>query len=164
MSNTTTATPEIKLANFWKKLFAWVYDLLGGVAVFILALVVGYVAVSLIAVALFGSSEGISGQLSQHPLWLLFIFSCVQYYYVWCWVKGGQTVGMRTWRLKLCKPDGKLLGWREAYIRSFLSFGGIAIFWSLFDSKNRGWHDKFCDSLVIEVPKDYHKKHELPLI
>jgi len=32
---------SVTLAPFWKRLFAWIYDLLGALGIFILALVVG---------------------------------------------------------------------------------------------------------------------------
>ncbi len=161
--NSFTPPVQVTLASFGKKLIAWVYDLLGALAIFILSLVVGYLLVLIITLPWAENSEAVSALLSQNPLWLIYLAASVQYYYVWCWVKGGQTVGMKTWRLKLCKPDGSLLSWKEAYIRSFISLGGLAIFWSLFDSEKRGIHDIFCDSRVVLLPKD-NKKQDKPLI
>ena len=155
---------QVTLAPFWKRLFAWVYDLLGGLAVFILAMVVGYLGFYLISLPWFDSTEQVSQTLSNSLIWIIYLVACVQYYYAWCWVKGGQTVGMRAWRLKVCKPDGSPLSWKDAYIRTFTSLGGISNIWSIVDKEKRGLHDFACDSRVVLLPKNYHKKEDKPLI
>jgi len=154
---------QVTLASFWKRLAAWVYDLLGGLAVFILAMVLGLAVIQGVATPWVEDRSALSSSLYANPFWSLYLLLCVQYYYVWCWVKGGQTVGMRTWRLKLCKPDGSLLSWQEAYLRSVVSLGGIAQIWSLFDKENRGLQDLACDSRVVQLPKGYDNPKQ-PLI
>jgi uncharacterized RDD family membrane protein YckC len=154
---------SVTLAPLWKKVFAWIYDLLAAIAVFVLALLIGYLAIYLISLPWLENGESLSNSLSSNPLWLIYLTLAIQYYYVWCWVKGGQTVGMRTWNLKLCKQDGSLLSWKEAYIRSVLSLGGLAMFWSVFDKDKRGWHDIPCNCRTVVLPKDY-KKQTKPLI
>jgi len=163
--NSNKTPIAVTLAPLWKKLAAWVYDLLASLGVFILALTVGYLAIYLVSLPWTGNdkAEVLSNSLNSNPLWLIYLASAVQYYYVWCWVKGGQTVGMRTWRLKLCKTNGDLLSWKEAYIRSFISFAGVALLWSIFDSQKRGWHDLPNDSRVVLLPKSYAKETK-PLI
>jgi uncharacterized RDD family membrane protein YckC len=153
----------VSLASFWRKFAAWVYDLLGSLAVFILALLVGKLVGHLVTLPWSISGEVISNYLFNNPLWFIYLAASVQYYYVWCWVKGGQTVGMRTWRLKLCKPNGELLSWKEAYIRSFTSFAGLSQLWGLIDDEKRGLHDLAVDSRVIVLPKGYNKETK-PLI
>ena len=163
---------EVSLASFWKRLAAWIYDLLGAVAVFILALVTGYLLIYILLLPLTESggtvsnelnANPLSDQLNNNPLWLIYLIASVQFYYVWCWVKGGQTVGMRAWRLKICKPNGELLGWREAYVRSFASLGGLSLLWSLLDKEKRGLQDLICGSRVVQLPKS-NRKPEKPLI
>jgi len=149
---------QVILASFWKRLLAWVYDLLGALGIFILSLAIGLLALFLITLPWVDDFNQVSTTASNSPFWFVYLFLAVQYYYVWCWVKGGQTVGMRTWRLQLYKSDGGLLSWKEAYIRSFLSLGGLGNLWSLIDSEKRGWHDFVFDTRVVELPKDYYKK------
>jgi len=149
---------QVTLASFWKRLFAWVYDLLGALGIFVLALVIGQLVLFLVTLPWVEDFSQVSTTASKNILWSVYLFLAVQYYYVWCWVKGGQTVGMKTWRLQLYKSDGSLLSWKEAYIRSFLSLGGLGNFWCLIDSEKRGWHDFVFDTRVVELPKDYYKK------
>ena len=70
---------------------------------------------------------------------------------------------MRTWRLKLCKPDGSHLSWKEAYIRSLVSLGGISTLWCLFDKEKRGLQDLVVDARVVQLPKE-QKKPQQPII
>jgi len=149
-------------ASPWKRVFAWVYDLLPAFGVFILTLVLGIVLAYLVLSPFF---KDVSATIRNHPLWWAFLTFGVSIYYTWCWQKAGQTVGMRTWRLQLVKSDGKCLGWYESYIRAFLSFGGIANLWAFVDAENRGWHDIAVDAYVVEVPKRLPTEEEKkPLI
>lgn len=157
----SNAPVPVTLASFWKRLFAWIYDLLGALGIFILALAVGELALYLITLPFVDNFSHISNAASKNPLWAIYLLACVQYYYVWCWVKGGQTVGMKAWKLQLYKANGQLLNWREAYVRSFFSLGGLANLWSLLDNENRGWHDRVVDSRVIQLPKDFYKKKNI---
>jgi uncharacterized RDD family membrane protein YckC len=143
---------SVTRAPFWKKLAAWIYDLLGATAVFILALCVGYLIIYLVSL-LFSDGKELGYQLNKNPLWVLYLITCVQYYYVWCWVKGGQTVGMRAWRLKLCHANGELLSWKTAYLRSLYSLAGLAHLSSLLNKKKQGWHDQLVNSYVVVIPK-----------
>ena len=154
---------SVSLAPFWKRLFAWVYDLLGGLAVFILAFVVGYLLIYIVSLPWASDGQSVSKALTNNPLWAIYLLLCVQYYYAWCWVKGGQTVGMRAWRLKVCKPDGAHLSWKEAYIRTIASLGGLSTCWSILDKEKRGIQDIIVDSRVVLLPKSYQKQDK-PLI
>ena len=150
-------TPSIKLqvspASPWKRLFAWVYDLLPAFGVLVLFMIVGLAVTSLIG-HLFGVAfHDVSVALRNHPLWILYLAGSVSYYYLWCWQKAGQTVGHRTWRIKLVRADGQLLSWKDAFLRGLLSCGGIANLWAFVDGENRGWHDVIMDTYVVQLPK-----------
>ena len=163
--NLSHVPTSVTLASFWKRLFAWIYDLLGALGIFVLAVVVGLLCLYLVTLPWVSDFATVSTAASKNIFWGIYLFACVQYYYVWCWVKGGQTVGMKAWKLQLYKANGDLLSWREAYIRSFLSFGGLANLWSLVDSEKRGWHDLIYNTHVVELPKGFYKnKQQKPLI
>ncbi len=158
-----TTPIQVTLAPFWKRLAAWVYDSLAALAVFILALLIGYLVIFIVTLPWMENGLAVSQAIYKNPLWTIYIVACVQYYYVWCWVKGGQTVGMKTWNIKVCKLDGSHLSWKEAYYRSFLSLGGLGNLWSLVDKEKRGWHDFICNSRVVVIPKHLNKQTS-PLI
>ena len=157
-SSSDNNTPtEVTLASFWKRLFAWVYDLLGALGIFVLALTIGQIVLYLVSLPFIDDFASISQAASQNFFWGLYLFVAVQYYYVWCWVKGGQTVGMKAWKLQLYRSNGELLSWKEAYIRSFASLGGISNLWCLIDKQNRGLQDLVFDTIVVELPKEFYK-------
>ncbi len=162
-NNSQTSKITVTLASFWKRLIAWVYDLLGGLAVFILALVLGYLIVYIVSMPWVENAEQVSSWLSSSIIWPVYLFLCVQYFYAWCWVKGGQSLGMRTWRLKICKPNGDLLTWKEAYIRTIVSLGGIGTLWCLVDDEKRGLQDIAINSRVVQLPKGFNQPQK-PLI
>jgi uncharacterized RDD family membrane protein YckC len=51
-----------------------------------------------------------------------FLFLVLAVYFVWFWTHGGQTVAMKTWRLKLVAADGRPLTPLRALMRYVLSW------------------------------------------
>ena len=79
-------------------------------------------------------------------------------YLAWCWVHGGQTLGMRAWRLRVVQPDGAGLSWRLATVRFFsalLSWSalGLGFLWVLLDKERKSWHDHLSATKLIVEPK-----------
>jgi uncharacterized RDD family membrane protein YckC len=76
----------------------------------------------------------------------LYLFGTSYCFYVWFWMHGGQTLGLKAWKIKLCNLDGNSINLTEATMRFFaaiLSWGclGLGFFWCLFDQNKRSWHD-----------------------
>lgn len=73
------------------------------------------------------------------------------------WVHGGQTVGMRAWRIRVVRDDGGPLGWLRAAARFAAALvaavpAGLGLWWSLFDGDKRGWHDRWTRTRVVRAP------------
>ena len=75
------------------------------------------------------------------------------------WRRGGQTLGMRAWRLRLLNRDGSAaVSWRQLAIR-FVVAGvslmalGLGFLWSLLDSERRAWHDMASGTVLVRLPK-----------
>jgi uncharacterized RDD family membrane protein YckC len=88
--------------------------------------------------------EAFSNRPIAYPLYLLSV--CFAFY-GWFWTHGGQTLGMRTWKLKLLSDRGlKAITWKQALIRfvfamiSWLCFG-LGFIWIALDKNHRSWHD-----------------------
>ena len=67
-------------------------------------------------------------------------------YFTWCWTHGGQTIGMRAWRLVLQSTDGAPIGWGRAsgrFLAAILSMAplGLGYWWIIIDRDRSGWHD-----------------------
>ena len=85
----------------------------------------------------------------------LFIVLC--FFYIWFWTHGGQTLGMRTWKIKLVNDQGQKVNLQDCLLRilsSFLSFAclGLGYFWIYFDSKQSTWHDHLSKTRIILLP------------
>lgn len=75
-------------------------------------------AVLLGASALFTPLMVWSGQAHwMNVLMQLFMALVMFVYFGYCWVRGGQTLAMKPWRLKLSLPDGRPLDWQHAAMR-----------------------------------------------
>jgi uncharacterized RDD family membrane protein YckC len=75
------------------------------------------------------------------------------------WTRGGQTLGMATWRLRVEREDGGLLTWADTVRRlaaaalSWLALG-LGWLWILVDPQRRAWHDRLSGTRVVRVGKD----------
>lgn len=113
----STETPTIARAG--TRLIAIVYD---GMLILALLFLVGTV----LAVAgtwLFGTVGSSSQEAQRLPAWYqnsvmtpAFIATLVGFYGMF-WRRGGQTLGMQTWRLKTVTNEGKLLNWSQSVMR-----------------------------------------------
>lgn len=75
-------------------------------------------------------------------------------YFAWCWVRGGRTLGMRAWKLRLRRSDGGLPGLRHAALRyaaALVSLAalGLGFLWMLVDPQRLSWHDRLSGTRVL---------------
>lgn len=146
-----TALP---FAALLPRLAALVYDL------FILfALTIGYGALlTLLRVIITGSAEQDLPRtaLVQLPL-LAGYWLTLGSYYVICWRKQGQTLGMKAWRLRTQQPGHHLITLRQAWLRVALAplsmaAGGAGYLLALLPSRHC-WHDTATGTEVVVLPK-----------
>lgn len=84
----------------------------------------------------------------------LFMLAVFAAYFVWCWRRGGQTLAMKTWRIRLVAKDGhRALPARAALARFFFALllvpTGIGILWALVDRDRQFLHDRLAGSLLV---------------
>ena len=74
-------------------------------------------------------------------------------YFIYSWVRGGQTLAMRAWKLKLIFPDDGLSFYFARYLLA--TIGAIlflvTFFWVVFNKKNQYLHDFILGSKIIDV-------------
>lgn len=74
------------------------------------------------------------------------------------WTRSGQTLGLKSWRLRLERDDGGRLTWADtlrrlaAAVVSLLP-AGLGWLWILVDPGKRAWHDRLSGTRVVVVPK-----------
>lgn len=74
------------------------------------------------------------------------------------WRHGGQTLGMRPWRIRVVTagagaPDRRALWIRYAVGTLSLSLGGLGFWWAWIDRERLTWHDRISGTRVVRVPK-----------
>ena len=100
------------------------------------------------------------GALSYHnPFFRTFLFMICFSFYAWFWLHGGQTLGMRAWRLRLQRPDGQPVSVWQALLRFLvaipsLALAGLGLFWMLVDKDKLAIHDRISESVIVRLPKN----------
>lgn len=87
-------------------------------------------------------------------LWLL---AWVGAYFVYCWVRGGQTLAMKAWRLRLETADGGALRAPRALLRYLAALAGLLPFaagflWALVDRDRQCLHDRIAGTRLVSAP------------
>lgn len=108
-------------------------------------------AVAFFAGALFfaatGARDATSGAL-RHELQLALAVALAAYY-LFCWLRGGQTLAMKAWRIRLAEVTP-----RKALARLVLAalLLPISILWAVFDRDRQFLHDRLAGTRLISVP------------
>lgn len=138
--------PSAYPAGLWRRVAAGVYDLLLMIALWFVAVV---------ALLPFTGGHAVDGG----NIWFrLYLFVVPYLFFSWFWTRGGQTLGMRAWRLQLRNVDGDTVTRLQALLRyvsawvSWLSVIGIA--WCLVDARKRCWQDMFSRTEVVVQPTE----------
>ena len=94
---------------------------------------------------------------TRHVLqaWLVIVAGV---YFVYFWTRGGQTLAMRTWRLRVVRSDGGALGVGRAVHRYALAVLGSAalgatFLWALLDREKLFLHDRLAGTAIVETPR-----------
>jgi len=145
----------LPVAPLWKRLFSIVYDIL-----ILTAISLAYFALATaISTLLFHqapsefkpNAKGLWVQAG----WLVTIVS----FYCYFWLKIGQTVAMKAWRLKVIRDNGEALALSTCITRCLLgflafSFGGLGYFWALIDKDGKALHDRFTNTSVVVLQRE----------
>ena len=138
------------------RLLALAYDLWPVLALWILVAVpftVGY--------TFLGQHDAHQNIPPYSLLWWLQWLSCwivAGVYIVLSWRRGGQTLGMRPWRLKVIAADGGAPSWRALCVRYAVAtvsllLGGLGFWWAWLDRERLTWHDRISGTRMIRLPK-----------
>jgi uncharacterized RDD family membrane protein YckC len=75
-------------------------------------------------------------------------------YFIWCWLHGGQTLAMKTWKIKLVDKSGGPLRPAQALLRYLaawpsLMFFGVGLLWRFIDTDKQFLHDRIAGSRLV---------------
>jgi uncharacterized RDD family membrane protein YckC len=154
MHDDSTPAPAPRALVGWRML-ALLYDFWPILAMW-LAVAIPFV---LIDVAISGSVRHNIAPYS--PLWWLQWTCCwviTGLYVVLSWRRGGQTLGMRPWRLQVLDLAGNVPAtralWRRYAVASVsLLLGGLGFWWAWIDRDRLTWHDRASGTRLARWPK-----------
>jgi len=138
----TKGTPFPAAASVSRRLASLLYESLLAFAIAFLAGLLFYGA----------ASERLAGLIrSFFQIYLVVILGL---YFVWCWYRGGQTLPMKAWKLRLVSADGGPVSVRRAalrYLLACLSVGlaGTGLVWAVFDRDRQFLHDRLAGTRIV---------------
>lgn len=111
-------------------------------------------AVTFVFIAVFGDAT--------HPPQRYWLQACLYFvagvYLLWCWLHGGQTLAMQTWRIRLIDGEAGTLTLGRALQRYLLASAGLLFFgagfvWALFDREGLFLHDRLLGTRLVLVAR-----------
>ena len=142
--------------GLWRRIAALLYDgfLIAAIRVllgFFMLLLVGPTANQLVA------GEVQTDSLVDYILFMLMVLSSASFY-LYFWSRGGQTLCMLAWRIKVVDIKGNLITPTQGLIRCFLAWPaffmfGLGYLWLNIDVNGDTIHDKVPSSKVVLLPK-----------
>ena len=136
-------------AHLGWRLLAMLYDAMPLLALWMLC--------SLVLLLVRGGQPVVPGSPAS---WLSFavLWSVTGLYATVSWQRGGQTLGMRPWRLRVVDEQGQTAGWSRLWLRyAWASLGTLlllGLLWSLVDRERRTWHDRLSGTRLVRMRAD----------
>lgn len=145
--NTESSTASPPPAGLFRRLAALFYDSL-------LLLALWFVATAVLLPLTGGEAVR-----ANNPLMSTYLLFISFFFYGWFWMHGGQTLGMRAWRLQLRSLRPGRLGWWQMLARFLLALPSGALFglgylWILIDRRHLSWHDRFSETTVVQLGRN----------
>ncbi len=134
--------------GLFRRLAAIAYDVLLLAAVLLVA----------VAIITFLLEAGLGYSLDPtNILYRLYLVLISIGFFIWFWLRGGQTLGMRVWHLQVVRSNGQPLRLQDALLRyavALLSWAvcGLGFLWILVDREQLAWHDRASNTKLILLP------------
>lgn len=120
-----------------------------------------YESLLITAVVFVASLVSVLSVVDLHVPWQMFLFrlyllGVLFAYFSAFWLRSGQTLAMKTWRIRLVNQNGAPLTLKQAAQRFILAFlglllGGLGFWWALFDRDRQFLHDRIVGTRLIRV-------------
>ena len=139
-------------ASLWLRLAAAIYDLFPLLALWMLT-------AGIVLLAAHGQVDVAHPSFAYRLTLRSALLAVTAVYFVVSWARGGQTIGMRAWRLRVVAADGGDLTWPRALLRfvaaliSLIALGA-GFLWCFVDPEKRAWHDLAARSVLVRLPRD----------
>jgi uncharacterized RDD family membrane protein YckC len=130
-------------APLWRRLAALLYDVLVLVAIWM-------AAAALVLLAFRGEVDVAQQPPLYHFVLQGVLLTLTALYFIVSWTRGGQTIGMRAWRVSIRDAQGRFPDTRRSLARFLLGSGFL---WCLFDPDRRALHDILARTRMVHLHK-----------
>lgn len=136
------ATTSLQLASLKRRLASMFYE---SILLFALLMVAGFAYIPI-----FGEIQG----PFQKAVFQLYLIGVLMFYFVTFWKRGGQTLAMKTWHIRLARLDGSPLSTPQCIMRFSLALlgflcAGLGFLWALADPERQFLHDRLCKTRLV---------------
>jgi len=138
-----SATPSLPTAGLWRRVPAMLYEAL-------LLLALWFIADYLFIALTHNLSSPYKKLLLQG-----YLLGITAVYFCWFWLRG-QTLAMKTWRIRVVNREGAPLTLKQALLRFVLAMVlipafGISLVWALFDRDRQFLHDRLAGTRLVRT-------------
>ncbi len=142
MAGDSSAPPGATLASLERRALSLIYEALLLLALLLLS--------SLPFVMIAHEADGAAAR----PLFQLYLLTVAAAYFVWQWRRGGQTLAMKTWRMRLVTRASAPLSLRHATSRFVFAVPGVLLLgcgflWALVDREGLFLHDRLAGTRIV---------------
>ena len=135
----------LQTASIGRRLAALFYEVLVVLAIVFVA-----------SFAYHGAAGSMLSGWSRH-FFQAYLFLVAGLYFTVCWSRGGQTLPMKTWGLKLVSTGGTSVSMRRALARYLLAWLsvfalGAGFLWAAFDRDRQFLHDRLAGTMIVRCP------------
>lgn len=93
-----------------------------------------------------------------HPIFQLYLLGVLFAYFSAFWLRSGQTLAMKTWRIRLENMQGGKPSLRQAGVRFILALiglllAGAGLWWAWFDRDRQFLHDRIAGTRLVRVDR-----------
>ncbi|MGI9291303.1 MAG: RDD family protein [Gammaproteobacteria bacterium] len=140
-----------KPASLWLRLAALFYDSL-------LLLAVWFIAIAILLPLTGGEAVE-----ANNPLLTTYLLFISFFFYAWFWKHGGQTLGMRSWKLQLHNLREGPLSWSQCLLRFIVAIPagllfGLGYVWMLIAKQKLTWHDRYSETHIVRLAANPHQR------
>lgn len=103
--------------------------------------------------AFYGATSGRLAGEFRHAF-QAYLFLILGIYFIACWSRGGRTLPMQTWKMRVVRKDGLPLGVGRALLRYALAWPsltllGCGLWWAFVDRDRQFLHDRLAGTKIV---------------
>jgi uncharacterized RDD family membrane protein YckC len=142
MDSGALAPPGATVPGIGRRVMAMLYESL---VVFAIAFFAG--------LAFYGvANSHLSG--NTRLVFQLYLFLVLGVYFIACWTRGGRTLPMQTWKMRVVRHDNLPIEVGRAALRYVLAWPslllfGVGVFWAFFDRDRQFLHDRLAGTRIV---------------